>query len=274
MIPIVITAIAIVNAVFLFLTLPFPTTITNEKGKKVLSKFGVRCLIGLFIFILLPLIQYFFQEKETAKSENRIVSDLTLSYQQSVKQIQNNSNKNYDKTISTLSTNLGYYKLALDSTKSAIVDSFPPPTKPKIPILKILDISDGSAFKLSKKDSSDYKFEIPFYSSDATTCCYNIKGYIVGYQKDSGYRLIKSLARNMIARNETILQNTSMVFSTTIKSIKEDNFIYLIAIGTYKDPTTKKTYAIRDVSFYDFKEKTSGWIDGEEKEKIIAAIKQ
>ena len=110
MTPIIITALALVNAIFLFISLPFSTTSTNSEGKKVLSKFGKRSLVGLCIFVLLPLVQYYLQDKEATQSENRIIGDLTSEYQRSVKDIQDNSNSNYDKTINTLSTNLGIYK--------------------------------------------------------------------------------------------------------------------------------------------------------------------
>ncbi len=89
MLPIVIVVLAFINAVFLFISLPFDTTSINKNGKRTITKSGITAIVGLFIFVILPFIQYEFQEKESSKSENRIVSNLTSNYQNSVETIQN-----------------------------------------------------------------------------------------------------------------------------------------------------------------------------------------
>ncbi|MEO6838544.1 MAG: hypothetical protein ABI261_02460 [Ginsengibacter sp.] len=270
---IIITAVALITAIFLFVSLPSSTTLINSEGKKVLSKFGKWSLFGLSVFVLLPPIQYYFQDKEATRSENRIIRDLTSEYQRSVKDIQDHSNTNYDKTINTLATNLGIYKLALDSAKRLIVDSFPPPTKPQIPVLKILDISNGSTFTLKKQDSTGYIFSISFYSADATSCCFKIKCYVVAKKKDSNYLLIKTLGYSMLDYNEIIPKNTALVSTTTLKSIKDFGEIYLISIGNYKDATTKATYPINEISFYNPIGNSSGLI-GDNKKEILDAIRK
>ncbi len=275
MLPAIITAISLFNAVFLFISLPFDTTTINEKGKKVITKSGIRSIIGLFIFVSLPLIQYFFQENETTKSEKRIVLNLTSIYQNSVKEIQNNSKRNYDSTVAMLSTNLGIYKLALDSAKKRIVemmDSIPKANPSQIPILKILDISDGSVFKLKSKDSTGYKYAIPFYSADASSCCFNIKGYVVGHKSGSGYVLKKVLNNALLFNYDIILKNTSLVSDINFGHVEQFDTIYLAIIGKYKDYNTKITYSINDVYFNDQNTNTSGWVTGGEIKKSVMGI--
>ena len=146
------------------------------------------------------------------------------------------------------------------------MDSFPPPTKPQIPTLKILDISNGTTFKLEKKDSTGYVFSVPFYSADASSCCFRIKCYVVAHKKDSGYLLLKKLGFSLLNNNDVILKNTAMVSSVKLQSIKEFDYIYLVVIGKYEDVTTKVKYPINEISAYSVRDNYSGSVLGYHKE--------
>lgn len=274
MLAVVITALAIVNAIFLFVSLPFQRFAVNAKGKKVLTKAGVRALVGLFIFVLLPLIQYFLQEKEATKSENRITENLRTAYQKSVVAIQNNSKKNYDNTIKILSEKLGQYKLGLDSANQRIVDlindSIPKEAPPTAPVLQIIPTGD-EGFKLKGIDSLNYNYKVALTSSDASSCCFNVNSFIVIHNPTAGYLCLDSLPHQILDSERKLSKDGNTTVFFTIPKYYIFDLVFLRLRGTYRDGITKKIYYIDDVYFNNPKSNTFGIMQGETRQKIIKA---
>ncbi|MHA4808035.1 hypothetical protein ACX0G9_08005 [Flavitalea flava] len=282
MIALIISLVALCTGIIAFIAAQEVIIDSNQRGIKRIKKPGWIFIYCTGALVFLPLIQYVLQnaadeKKETQKKieQDKRDSNLRASYNVAILNIKKNFDTSNQKTVSLVSETLGKYGFKLDSANKKLIKKVVDSAKTKIilgddPILQLSDAPKGIEFLKREINVNHYK--ITYESTDASSCCYEIKYSVVILDSLKGYKYINLQPANPPDYNLNLSKNQGESFFFHINDELTYNYLYVWVRGKYKNSDGSKSFTINKVYFNNINGNAFGFIQGNTRQKVIETV--
>lgn len=248
-----------------------------DRTKKSWMKLNTHGLVFVFctiVLILLPLVQFYIQnkiddQKEVQRKKDEQDRDDTLrnAYNRSIVEMKGKFDKSSSETISNIVAILAKYGYRLDTTNERLSKIVTEPD----PMLSVSSSDNPKGISFLKEENGVSHYKVTFVSLDASSCCFQFKVNVV-VQDSTGELDYMNMNGWKIGGNTCIDKDRSESWYFNIISNTYYNYLYVWIRGTYKNLDESKTFTVDEIVYNNKNGNVCGNIIGPTRDSIISLI--